>query len=380
MRSARGRVVEAAVAAGPRAGPRADAPAAAGFLNVSSRMSSTPQYSVVVTTYNRAATLRGAVESLLALSPESPPYELIVVDNNSTDDTRRVVEALVPQSGGRLRYVFEPRQGASHGRNAGAAAARGAVLAFTDDDVRAGPGWLAAVARAFEAHPDVDYVGGRVRPIWPAPPPRWLTAHAHTSPLALIDYGDAPVLVTPECFRCFVTANLAVRKAAFDAVGGFDPRFQHEPGAVTAIEDHELQIRLLNAGRRGLYAPDVEIRAEVQANRLDVTYHRRWWFDSGRARARLTPPGHVFDGDCTITPEPAHARRLLGAPLFVYREVLTGAGRALAARVRGDLAESYRWEFVARRALGYISHASASRRRGAAGRAAPARRPAGGVA
>ncbi len=336
-----------------------------------------PAISVVITTYNRGALLGDAVRSVLA-QRGAPAFELVVVDNNSRDDTRAVVEALVPESGGRLRYLFEPRQGASHGRNAGAAAARGDVLAFTDDDVRASPDWVAAIARAFAAHPEVDYVGGRVRPIWPAEPPAWVTDHAHTSPLALIDYGDAPAVVTPDTFRCFVTANLAVRRAAFAAVGGFDARFQHEPGAVTAIEDHELQIRLLNAGRRGLYAPDVEIRAEVQAERLSPRYHRRWWFDSGRARARLTPPGCLFDGACTIAPEPPHARHLLGAPLFMYRDLVAGAARALAARARGDLVRAYSWEFAARRSLGYISHAAQHRRRaGAPG--APAA-PVGGAA
>jgi glycosyltransferase involved in cell wall biosynthesis len=282
-------------------------------------MSSTPQYSVVVTTYNRAATLRGAVESLLALSPESPPYELIVVDNNSTDDTRRVVEALVPQSGGRLRYVFEPRQGASHGRNAGAAAARGAVLAFTDDDVRASPGWLVAIDRVFAERPEIAYTGGVIRPIWPAQPPAWLIDW-FWSPLALIDYGDSAFEVRRIPFRCFVTANMAVRKAAFDAVGGFDPRYQHAPGAVTASEDHELQIRLLDAGYRGWYEPSIVMHAEVQPNRLTKAYHRKWAFDHGRAVVRMTPPGTLFDGNSGFEPEPAHARHLFGAPLFLYKE------------------------------------------------------------
>lgn len=332
-----------------------------------------PLISVVMTTYNRAGLLDDAVRSILA-QEGAPPYEFIVVDNNSSDGTRAVVEALIPGSGGRLRYLFEPKQGASHGRNAGAVAARGEILAFTDDDVRAAPNWLAEIARAFADHPEVDYVGGRVRPIWPAPPPEWMLAHAHTSPLALIDYGDAPSVVTPERFHCFVTANLAVRRRAFGAVGGFDPRYQHEPGAVTAIEDHELQIRLLEAGRVGFYAPTAEMRAEVQANRLRVGYHRRWWFDSGRARARLTPPDHLFDGACSITPAPLGARYLLGTPLYMYRELLTSAARAVAARARGALADAYSWEFVARRALGYIAYMAAHR---AAGRRTPAPAPPG---
>ena len=322
-------------------------------------------YSVVVSTYNRAATLRGALASLLALGPESPSHEIVIVDNNSTDDTRAVVESMAQERGGRLRYVFEPKQGVSHGRNAGAAAARGAVLAFTDDDVRPAPGWLAAIARVFADRPDVAYAGGPVRPIWPAEPPAWLTDW-FWSPLALIDYGPDGYEVQREPFRCFVAANLAVRKAAFDAVGGFDPRYQHAPGAVTASEDHELQIRLLDAGYRGWYDPSVEMRAEVQSDRLTLRYHRRWAFDHGRAVVRMTPPGTLFDGDSGFAPQPAHARHLLGVPLFLYKrpvEMLKCYARAVARRKEPDRLWA---EFKMLESLGTIREYVASRGRRAA--------------
>ncbi|HEY0780016.1 MAG TPA: glycosyltransferase, partial [Gemmatirosa sp.] len=281
-----------------------------------------------MSTYNRAALLGDAVRSLLALDPATPPYEVVIVDNNSTDDTRAVVEALIPESGGRLRYVFEGRQGVAYGRNTGAAVARAPVIVFTDDDVRASPGWLVAYARAFAEHPEVDYAGGPVKPMWPKPAPAWLT-HAHSSPLALIEHGAEGFVVTRENFCVFVTANLAVRRDAFEAVGRLDPKFQHEPGAVTAIEDHELQIRLQASGRRGWYEPEAVIRAEVQANRLTKAYHRRWAFDHGRVHARVAPPGHQFDGSCTFTPEPPGARKLLGAPLWMYRQAAESGVRAL---------------------------------------------------
>ena len=318
-------------------------------------MPSAPSLSVVMSTYNRAALLRDAVRSLLTLDPATPPYEVIIVDNNSTDDTRAVVEAMIPESGGRLHYVFEGQQGVAYGRNSGAAAARAPIVVFTDDDVRASPGWLMAYARAFAEHPDVDYAGGPVQPMWPKPAPTWLT-HAHSSPLALIEHGPAGFVVVPENFCVFVTANLAVRREAFEAVGRLDPRFQHEPGAITAMEDHELQIRMQAAGRRGWYEPGAVIRAEVQAERLTKRYHRRWAFDNGRVRARATPPGYQFDGACTYTPEPMGARKLLGAPLWMYRHVVESGARALRARLRGDEEKSLWWECEARRLAGSIHY------------------------
>ncbi|HEY0780019.1 MAG TPA: glycosyltransferase family A protein [Gemmatirosa sp.] len=292
-------------------------------------MSVEPLYSVVISTYNRGATLRGAIRSVLDLDPASPPHEIIVVDNNSTDDTRAVIESMIPASGGRLRYRFEREQGASHGRNAGAAAARGSVVVFTDDDVRATPGWLRAIDSTFAAHPEMAYTGGPIRPIWPQDPPDWLTDW-FWSPLAILDYGELGLEIGRLPFRCLVSANLAVRKAAFDAVGGFDPRFQHARGAVTASEDHELELRLLNAGYRGWYDPSIEMYAEVQRNRLTKAYHRKWAFDHGRAFVRMTPAGVLFDGHATFTPEPPDARHFLGAPLWMYRELLRDIRRYLS--------------------------------------------------
>jgi glycosyltransferase involved in cell wall biosynthesis len=323
-------------------------------------MTADPFYSVVVSTYNRASTLRGAIASLLALGPESPPHEIIVVDNRSTDDTRAVVESLAQASGGRLRYVYEPRQGVSFGRNAGAAAARGGVLAFTDDDVRPAPHWLAAIARVFAGRPEFAYTGGPVRPLWPAEPPAWLTDW-FWSPLALIDYGAEGFEVRRMPFRCLVSANLAVRKSAFDDVGGFDPRYQHVPGSVSASEDHELQIRLLGAGYRGWYEPSVEIHAEVQPSRLTKSYHRKWAFDHGRAVVRMTPPGTLFDGNCSFEPEPSHARHLLGVPLFMFKDPVHALTRYVRAAARARVLDRLWAEFKFLESLGMITEYARSR-------------------
>ncbi len=324
-------------------------------------MSVQPLYSVVVTTYNRAATLRGAIDSLLELGPNSPPHEIIVVDNNSTDDTRAVVEAFLPAAHGRLRYVFEARQGASYGRNAGVAAAHGEFVVFTDDDVRVSPAWLAAIAAVFDAHPEMDYTGGPIRAIWPSEPPEWLTDW-FWSPLALVDYGAEGAEVRRMPFRCLVSANLAVRRAAFEAVGGFDPRYQHAPGAVTASEDHELQIRLLDAGYRGWYDPSIEIHAEVQPHRLTLAYHRKWAFDHGRAVVRMTPPRTVFDGHTLFAPEPPAARRFLGAPLWMYRELMTLAVAYLKRLVPGRQPDRLWLQFKILERYGMIHEYARTRR------------------
>jgi len=288
---------------------------------------STPHVSVVVTTYNRSKLLAAALRSILAQQDAAtPPFELIVVDNNSSDDTCDVVlqfAAVDP----RVRYVFEGEQGSSCGRNAGIRAARAPIIAFTDDDVRAAPNWLAAIARTFAEHPDADVVGGRVLPLWPSPPPDWLT-RAHWMPLALIDYGDAPLAIDAAQPICLVTANCAFRRRVFDAVGVFSREFQlGNHGILGSVEDHELQLRVLRAGAGIRYDPRIIVQAEVQPNRLERRYHRRWHSGHGHFVALMH------------SEEMEHTRlgTLLGVPAHLYgqagRDLVTWAC-ALARRDR----------------------------------------------
>ena len=139
--------------------------------------------SIVISTYNRCGLLEGALGALLSQTPADAAYEILVVDNNSTDQTRSVVQGLAMQNQEKLKYLFEPKQGLSYGRNAGIAAAKAPIIAFTDDDVRVAADWVWRVKGSFEANPDIDFLGGKVVPRWPAEPPPWLTKE-NWSPLA----------------------------------------------------------------------------------------------------------------------------------------------------------------------------------------------------
>lgn len=275
--------------------------------------------SVVLSTYNRADRLAPALDALLSQSGDVP-YEVIVVDNNSTDATRTVVEQTAARSDGRLRYVFEPRQGLSYGRNAGIAVARAPIVAFSDDDVRVAEDWIAQVKRAFDAHPEIDYVGGRVLPHWLAAPPPWLT-DAHWSPLALQDYGDQPLVSGRERAVCLVGANLAFRRGVFDAVGLFTPSLGRVKDGIGSTEDHDMQLRAWQAGMRGLYDPSLRAEADVTPDRLTRSYHRRWHRGHGRhcAMMRLR---ELVPADLGPLKEPDDVILLFGSPAFVYSNVL----------------------------------------------------------
>jgi glycosyltransferase involved in cell wall biosynthesis len=290
--------------------------------------------SIVMPTYNRGALLAGAVQSVLAQSPViTPAFELIVVDNNSTDDTHAIVEQFA-RTDGRVRYVFEPQQGSSHSRNAGIRAARAPLVAFIDDDVRAEPEWVAATVRAFEQYPQADVVGGRVLPVWPVDPPSWLTRD-HWAPLALVDYGDVPVAIDATRPLCLVSANLAFRRQVFDVVGGFAPDLGLvKAGTLGSVEDHEFLLRVLDAGRTVFYDPRITVHADIQPNRLERAYHRRWHSGHGYFHARLR----------SEQMERTRVGTLFGVPAHLYRQAFGDAARWARTWAMREPARAFQYE------------------------------------
>jgi glycosyltransferase involved in cell wall biosynthesis len=274
-------------------------------------MPGAPQLSVVLCTYNRGQLLEMALRSVLAQRESTtPPFELLLVDNNSNDETRQIAQRIAAADG-RVRYIFEPQQGLSYARNAGVRAARAPLIAFTDDDVRVAADWVAAVLRAFSEHPDADLVGGRVLPLWPSCPPAWLTRE-HWAPLALADFGEAPLAVTLERPICLLGANLALRQSVFDAVGLFAPDVQRVEDGIGSVEDHEFQLRLLRSGGKGVYDPRITVHAAVQPDRLTREYHRRWHTKHGHFHALMRSQAM----------ERTTVGTLFGVPAHLYRQAL----------------------------------------------------------
>jgi GT2 family glycosyltransferase len=271
------------------------------------------------------------------------PHEVVVVDNNSTDKTREVVEGLIAGGFSNLRYVFEPRQGVSHGRNTGVQSAKAPLIAFTDDDLHVTPDWLATLYGALTEHPEVEYVGGKVLPSSLAGWPSWMTRE-HWAPLALFDYGDRPFYVNPTRAVCLGTSNSAYRRTVFERVGFFDPRVQAFKRK-SATEDHELQLRIWRAGGQGLWVPEAVVMSDVTPDRLRKRYHREWQARNGHFLAVMR--------DEAI--EQTRAGRLFGVPGHLYRKAIGGAGGSLARTLRGDLDRAFAHEIQLRWALGFIA-------------------------
>ena len=301
--------------------------------------------SVVVPTSNRAASLDALLRDLTGQRGDAR-FEVIVVDNGSTDDTAQVARRHA-EGDRRVGYIVEPRRGASCARNAGVAAARAPILAFIDDDVRPREDWVASILAAFARHPEVDCIGGRVEARWPCPPPRWLT-RAHWPPLALqIDRGGSRHIDREHASACLITANFACRAEVFRDVGGFAPDFLRD-------EDREFNLRMWRAGKRGLYVDSVVAFADVQRERLEKRYHRTWYHVTGASHARLQYR-EVIDRAGRLDDAGAiSGRRWLGVPYFLYREFLQNAARWIARLAAGAWSDAFLAECRLRYLASYI--------------------------
>lgn len=300
------------------------------------------EVSVVISTYNRSEQLEQALRAL-ARQVGDVLHEVIVVDNNSTDETSGVVRSWMSRMP-HLRLEHEPQQGLPYARNTGVLAANAPIVAFTDDDVEVGPEWVATIKRVFDAHPDVDAIGGRIRPRWPADMPTWFTPR-QLGPFALGERGDAPIRVSAaNAAPCLVGANFACRRAVFDRIGLFDT-------AYLKSQDREIQLRLWRAGGVGLYAPELVATVHVPPERMTKRYYRYWYTTYGtyHSRMRLLDSidrhGRLGDHD---------GPRWFGAPAYLYRGLLRSLFRFVASTVRGRRADAFYWENRLRYVLAYL--------------------------
>ncbi|MFN7928736.1 MAG: glycosyltransferase family A protein [Blastocatellia bacterium] len=243
--------------------------------------------SVLICTRNRATSLRDTLEAVFNQTPSRHyDYELIVVDNGSTDNTRLMVaefiSALPAQHKGRLRYFYESHPGVSFARNAGLQAARGEVLVFTDDDILPEPTWLREIHHEFTADPKLCLLGGRV-----------LLAHNGLQPVGIVTGEEAMTVTTPDGASLVIGANFAFRRNVLAYVGGFDTRL----GAGSFFgggEDVDFVYRAMKQGYKLLYAPNVLVyhnhdrTSHEQACKLEYNYGR------GAIAYFLK---HIFKGD-----------------------------------------------------------------------------------
>jgi len=266
--------------------------------------------SVVLPTYNRAESLRRTLETFQKLSTPAIQWELLVVDNASSDCTRNVVESFSRSASNLpIRYVFESTQGRSAALNTGITQAQGDLIAFTDDDVLVHPDWIREIKKTFDEQ-NCSAVAGRVIPQWNHAKPPWLEMNGHFA-VTNFELGDEmkEIRIPP------LGANSAFRKGIFEKYGLFrlDLGVRGSKHTITC-DDTEFGERLVAGGETIIYCPGAIIYHPVDPHRTTKKYFLSWYYYNGVSVTRTfgVPQEGVFWS---------------GIPRWLYREFLTNCIR-----------------------------------------------------
>jgi glycosyltransferase involved in cell wall biosynthesis len=266
---------------------------------------------VVIPTYNRANLLSKTLDSLLRVSP--PPnleVSITVVDNNSKDETEQVVRRYA------VRYVFEPKPGRSNALNAGIDQSGGDLVAMIDDDEEIAPSWYVKIADAF-SDVELDFIGGPYEPKFEVPPPKWLTGNLRGA-VGWMDFGPTTQPYGSEFQGLLLGGNVVIRRAMLARVGPYDTSIGRTGKRLMTGEDDDMYARLLKAGARGMYCPDLVVYHWIPATRLSKQYLRKWTFWAGASEG------------IRERSNPSEVRRLLGVPRYRFGKI----GRAPLNAIR----------------------------------------------
>ncbi|HEU4469984.1 MAG TPA: glycosyltransferase [Flavisolibacter sp.] len=237
-------------------------------------MNPLPDISVVICSYNRADYIIGAVESLYVQTLDKTRFEVLVVDNNSVDNTGELVQAYMAEHPGfHLGYLTESRQGASFARNTGASFAKAPLLCFMDDDAIAEPEYLERILAFFSGNQEAAGLGGRIIPRYIPSEPAWMS-HFVSSLVGNFDYS--PTLVPFKEGKYPLESNMIVRKADFDAIGGFNTNLPGVKGTLRiGGEGKDFFLRLQGLNKTIWYDPDVIVHHVVEVKKLTPHYMYR---------------------------------------------------------------------------------------------------------
>jgi glycosyltransferase involved in cell wall biosynthesis len=236
-----------------------------------------PFATVAICTYNRSRWLRGTLGFATLQDYPADRWELLVVDNNSTDDTKALIASFA-QAPKAPRYLMEAQQGLSHARNRALAEARGEVVVFLDDDTEGRADWLRLLMAPYATGGGrIGIVGGEIVPGFPDGLPAWLEGQWER-----LDYrkdtGPLPASLLP------MGANFSSLLVAARAVGGFRTDLGRKGEKLAGSEDHDFIRRVRKSGYEVWYVPEAQVVHLIPGNRLTFSYAMRHAFDSSGSR------------------------------------------------------------------------------------------------
>ena len=244
---------------------------------------------LLIPTFNRSSLLGECLDSVLR-STSTVDWRVTVIDNNSSDDTRQVVESFAARSD-RVRYLFEKRQGRSAALNRGITISACDVIGMIDDDEQIHPDWIDTAAKWLQ-DPQVDFIGGPYLGLWRAEKPAWLPAgfdgvisadNPDRVPNSAVRFPDDRIFLRG--------GNAVMRRSVFDSIGGYRTDIGRIGNDFGSCEDHDVYSRLLTAGMTGYYVPDLIIYHVVPPERVTRAYYRKWAWAQAKSLALMERTG-----------------------------------------------------------------------------------------
>lgn len=274
--------------------------------------------SIIICTYNRAENLEQCFDCLASQEITGNfSWEVVLVDNNSSDHTKQFTQDYANRCNFTLRYAFEPKQGLSHARNHGIRSSNGDILIFIDDDIRVNINWLQSIYNTFIAH-KCDAVGGRIHIESPSELPKWISPDMYGF-LGHQDFGNEPHQMDGYIEFPF-GGNMAIKRSAFDKIGLFDTDLGRKGTGLKKAElfkgeETDLFHRLAEAGGKFYYQPDALVLHKILAHQLRPGFFLTLHNNAGILQT--TKDRHIYQ------------RTLAGIPLFIFRQFTNSIGKYL---------------------------------------------------
>lgn len=242
---------------------------------------------VVICTYNREKYIDPLLESIAANDLSKKEYEILLVDNNCTDNTHKICEKFAKvHKDVQFRYVVESMQGLSAARNKGIKDAKGDIIVYVDDDALVDTHYLRDYAEWFATHPETMACGGPIIPLYETCEPEWMTPYTRMLLTAWMDFGDK-VREYPKG-RFPGGGNAAYRKSVFEKVGLFDTELGRKGDSLMGAEEKDIFDKMRTLGMQIIYLPTPILHHIIPQKKLEKDYFDRWTLQIGMSERKRT--------------------------------------------------------------------------------------------
>ena len=242
----------------------------------------------IICTYNRAKYIGNLLESIAKNDIEKSKYEIVLVDNNCTDNTKEVCEAFVKtHKDVNFRYVVEPEQGLSAARNKGIKEAKGDLIVYIDDDALVDTWYLRTIVEYMEAHPEISAVGGPIIPLYEdAEEPKWMTRFTKELLCGYLYFGEEERPFPGD--RYPGGGNAAYRANVFEQVGLFNTALGRKGNGLMGSEEKDIFDKMKAQGMRFMYLPKMILHHIIPQKKLERDYFDRLTLQIGQSERQRT--------------------------------------------------------------------------------------------